>query len=230
MRLRCTDCMAACRWKVRPGSKLVVSCGAITAKGDVAYGALYCQRFARWLSLMRMRPRRRQLRGHHPQAERRDGHDEHDPRRILHELARRRCAGRQRPGSCLLAFLAPRVRTRCLTPAVGVLRLTDAVQLRQGHADHGARQPEQVCASASGRAARAMCLTAALHPLTAAALDSSRCAQARTSGCSSRPWASCRSSAPCWAASAVVTERKCQRLPARKWVLTMRGREAVLCR
>ena len=27
------------RWKVRPGSKLVVSCGAITAKGDVAFGA-----------------------------------------------------------------------------------------------------------------------------------------------------------------------------------------------
>lgn len=28
------------RWKVRPGSKVVMSCGAITAKGDVAYGAL----------------------------------------------------------------------------------------------------------------------------------------------------------------------------------------------
>ena len=29
-----------CRWKITEGAKLVVSCGTITAKGDVAYGAL----------------------------------------------------------------------------------------------------------------------------------------------------------------------------------------------
>ena len=40
----CLQCLkhplAPRRWKVRPGSKVVMSCGAITAKGDVAYGAL----------------------------------------------------------------------------------------------------------------------------------------------------------------------------------------------